>query len=212
MLYVILIEPEIQGNIGAIARAMKNFALKNLILINPKCNHLNNESKRRAKHAQDILKKTKVKPFSYLKQFDYLIGTTAKIGRDYNIPRIPITPEQLSQKLSTIKNKSKKNQKIAIVFGREGPGLTNQEILMCDFIVSIPSSKKYFTLNISHAASIIFYELFKKQKTTTISHITPISKKDKQQILKMMNQVLNKLPFATKEKKTNTKNSMEKSH
>ena len=156
MLSIVLIEPSTPGNIGFIARAMKNFGLKDLILINPKC-ELKKEAIWYAKHAKDIIKKSKTKPFSYLKKFDYLIGTTAIIGSDYNIPRSPLTPKQLASELSKI-NLKKTN--IALIFGREGSGLNNKEIQMCDFIVTIPTSKKYPTMNISHSASISVFATF----------------------------------------------------
>lgn len=198
MLTVVLIEPEIQGNIGAIARVMANFGLNDLVIINPKC-EIGNEAIARAKHAKSLLKKAKIKDFSYLKKFDYLIATTAVIGTDYNIPRSPLSPEQLAEKL-------KSRGKIAILFGREGTGLRNKEILKCDFVVTIPSYKKYRTLNISHAASIIFYELFKKsKKQKSTSHIVFASKIEKDIILKKINEILDKLPFATKDKKQTQK-------
>ena len=93
MIYIVLIEPEIEGNIGAIARSMKNFGLKNLILINPKADHTSDEARCRAKHAQDILDNIKIKDISFLKTMDNVFGTTAKLGTEYNIPRTPITPE-----------------------------------------------------------------------------------------------------------------------
>ena len=107
MISVILIEPETPGNIGAIARVMKNFEFNELVLINPKCKHLSKEALDRSTHAKSILKKAKVKKINYLKQFDYLIATTAKLGTDYNIPRSPITPEQLGDKLSKLNSKLK---------------------------------------------------------------------------------------------------------
>jgi len=193
MIYVVLIEPETEGNIGAIARAMKNFALTNLVLVAPKCNHLSERALVRSKHAKQILKKAKVlKDFEELKQFDYIIGTTAIMGTDYNIPRVALTPEQLAQKIKG------KKQKIALVFGREGNGLSNQEIKKCDIIVNIPSSPKYKTLNLSHAATIIFYELF---KTKPQKEFELASKKDKEVLLNMINTHLNKFKFTTKHKK-----------
>ena len=63
MISTILIEPETPGNIGAIARSMKNFDLKNLILINPKCGHLDKEALDRATHAKEILKNAIIKCF-----------------------------------------------------------------------------------------------------------------------------------------------------
>lgn len=197
MISIVLIEPSVPGNIGFIARAMKNFNLKDLILINPKC-ELKKEAIWYAKHAKDIVKKSKVKTFSYLKKFDYLIGTTAIIGSDYNIPRSPLTPKLLAKELSKISKKTK----IALIFGREGSGLNNKEIQMCDLIVTIPTSKKYPTMNISHSASIIFYELFQtlaKEKIT--DHITPASKIDKDVTYKLIKELCDQVKFQTQQKK-----------
>lgn len=202
MISVILIEPETPGNIGAIARVMKNFEFNDLVLINPKCKHLSKEALDRSTHAKSILKKAKVKKINYLKTFDYLIATTAKLGTDYNIPRSPVTPDQLADKLSSISLKLK----IGLLIGREGTGLNNNEISKCDFIVTIPSSKKYPTLNVSHATSIILYEIFKKQdKNKSNSHIIPATKKEKEVMMGYFNKVLNTIKFTTKEKKQTQK-------
>jgi len=196
MISIVCIETETSGNIGAIARVMKNFDLNKLVLINPKCDHLSKEAMDRATHAKEILRKAKVeKDFSVLSKFDYVIATTAKLGTDYNIPRVPISPSDLGENINFKK-------KVALVIGREGNGLTNDEILKCDFVVTIPSSKKYATLNISHACAILFYELFRASGKTTVSeHIPTASKRDKDQIMKILEQVLDKMQFATVEKK-----------
>ena len=197
MIYVVLIEPEMAENVGFTARAMKNFGLKELVLINPKCKL--DKAVKTAKHAKDILKKAKIKKIDYLNKFDYLIGTTSKLGTDYNIPRSPLTASQLAEKIN-------KKNKIAVLFGREGTGLTNKEILKCDFVVTIPASRKYSALNISHAASIIFYELFKRAKEKKSDfHIIAAKKKEKDILLKNINKILNKIKFSTKEKKETQK-------
>jgi TrmH family RNA methyltransferase len=199
MITTILIEPENEGNVGAIARIMKNFDFKNLILINPKCNHLSKEALSRAKHGKDVLRNAEIKNIDSLKEFDYLIATTAILGTDYNIPRSPITPEELSDKLRKI---NVKKLKIGLIIGREGIGLKNKEIKKCDFIVTIPTSKKYPTMNISHAVSIILYEIFKKQRNEKINeHIIFATKKEKDVILNYIKKILDKMDFTTKEKK-----------
>lgn len=187
MISIILVEPKNSGNLGAVARAMANFGYSKLILVNPKCNHLSQTARNRAKWAQDVLKKAKV--VKKIPKMDTLVATTARIGTDYNIPRSPITPKQLS---SVCKGK------IGILFGRESSGLTNEEILKADFVVTIPSFKKYPVINLSHSVSIILYELSKEDHT---SHILLASKADKDQLMKMLNSVLKKMDFKTKEKK-----------
>jgi len=100
MITIVLIEPENPGNIGAIARAMANFNLKKLLLINPKANHLCEEARNRAVHAQEVLEKAVVADFTALRKFDCTIATTALMGTDYNIPRSPLTPRELAQSIS----------------------------------------------------------------------------------------------------------------
>ena len=199
MVSIVLVGPETPGNIGAVARSMKNFDLKELVLVAPKCDHLSKESLERASHAKDILKKAKIMNFKDLDRFDYKIATTAILGTDYNIPRSPLSPEELGKLIA-------KKSRTALLIGRESHGLTNKEIGSCDFVVTIPSSKKYPTINVSHAAAILFYELFKSSgKETTTSHFKPASGKDKETILKSFDKLFDKIEFATPDKKQTQK-------
>ena len=193
MVSVVLVEPENEGNLGAVARAMANFGFSNLILVNPKCNHLSQEARNRAKWGNDVLKNAKKKTWKSILKIHTTVATTSKLGNDYNIPRSPITPEQLQDVL-------KKKKDIAIVFGRESSGLTNEEVEECDFVCAIPSSKKYPALNLSHAVAIVLYELAKSREHIS-SHIVFASKSEKDQLLKLLKQSLKKMEFKTAEKK-----------
>ena len=179
MIHVVLMEPEHPANIGAVARIMKNFGFKKLVLVNPKCN-INEDSHNLAKNAQDVLNNAKIA--NSIEGFDYVIGTTAIIGNDYNIPRTPLSPKELAEKLSQVKEKQ-----IALLFGRESAGLSNEEIKDCDFIVNIPSANDYTTLNLSHAVGVLLYEIFIKE---SYSKHTPIGANEKTQILKMLDNSL----------------------
>jgi TrmH family RNA methyltransferase len=170
---------------------MANFGFSKLILVNPKCNHLSQTARNRAKWGNNVLKKAKVAKF--IPKMQTLVATTAKIGTDYNIPRSPISPAKLS---------SIAKGNVGMIFGRESSGLTNDEIKQADFVVTIPASKKYPVMNLSHSVSIILYELSKQDHT---SHIQLASKAEKQQILKLLNKTLNKLKFATASKKQTQK-------
>lgn len=187
MISIVLIEPENPGNIGAIARIMANFSFNDLIIINPKCDHLCSEAIARSKHALPVLENAKVCTWEYLKNFDAIVGTTAKLGTDYNIPRSPLSP----------KNLPILPEKTALLFGRESSGLTNDEINICDFIVTIPSKSKYPVLNLSHAVAILLYEL--ADKPDLEEKYIPASAVEKKQILKMIDEVLDKYPFDKKE-------------
>jgi TrmH family RNA methyltransferase len=211
---VILIEPENAGNTGAICRVMKNFNFENLLLVGPKFDTNSQDLRNRAKWANDlvdnieVIKKYDSKILKKLrKNFDYLIATTARIGRDYNVLRSPITPIQLAERLSeleinTSKKSKKKNIDIGIVMGREGSGLNNEEIELMDFSVTIPTSKKYGTMNLSHATTIILYEIFKKiSEESIISHINPISEPEKKQLMKLLDETMDKMHFLNEKKK-----------
>ncbi len=190
MINVILIEPQFEGNIGAIARSMKNFGHHNLILVNPVC-EIKEETRCRAKHANDIIDNVKI--VDSIPEMDYYIGTSCKNGNDYNIPRNPVTAKELKQIIPKMGN-------IGLVFGRESSGLTNKELEMCDFLVTIPTNKEYNSMNLSHAVTILLYELSELE-----NNVTPISGNEKKQLLKLVDESLNKLDFATPSKKNTQK-------
>ncbi len=153
---IVLVEPEHEGNIGSIARLMKNFDIKELWLVKPKVT-LGLEASVYAVNAQEILSSAKTVSTleDALAEVDLIIGTTAKVGwSTRNVLRTPIDPKLLSQQISTQRGQ------VALLFGRESKGLTNRELDLCDTLVTIPSSSIYRTLNVSAAAGIIFYELF----------------------------------------------------
>lgn len=154
---VVLVEPESAGNIGAVARSMKNFNLSDLCIVNPKTS-LTLEARALAMHGYDVL--TRAKKVKTLKQglrgLDLVVGTSAIAATSTsNLARIPVTPFELAQRVGVFKGK------VGILFGRESSGLSNEEVEVCDFIVTIPASRKYNVLNIASAASIMFYELFR---------------------------------------------------
>ncbi|MBI2545743.1 TrmJ/YjtD family RNA methyltransferase [Candidatus Woesearchaeota archaeon] len=195
---VAMMEPEYPDNLGYIARAMKNFDFNKLILVAPKAKKDSVNAVMKAKYAKDILERAVLmKDMQELKQnFDYIIGTTAVLGTDYNIPRLPLAPPVLAEKIVGIKGK------LCILLGRDGSGLTNKEIEQCDFLVTIPTSREYKTLNIAHAAAIIFYEIAKKSnEDSIISHIKPITAKEKEVIMKLVDEVISSTQFTTEGQK-----------
>jgi len=195
MISIILVEPENPGNIGAVARVMANFDQLDLVLLNPKADHLDGSAIARSMHAKDTLKKAKI--IKNLEGFDTLIATTAKLGNDYNLPRTPLFPSQLADKLNGL------DSRIGIVFGRESCGLTNEEVQQCDFLMTIPTSVSYWALNLSHAVGIVCYELFKSHGETRISkRYKPISGIEKDVILKKVDDILDQFNFKTPEMKT----------
>lgn len=192
---VILVEPEYEENIGLIARAAKNFGLTDLWLVNPKANYLSDKAISRAMHARDLLENARL--FESLENAlccaDFSAATTAIASKDKKIARNAITPKQLAE------NFRGTNATLAIVFGRESSGLTNKEIEQCDFIVNIPSSRIYRTLNVSHAAAIILYELFtcKQRRSFAVA-----DKNTKQIMVKLFEQLAKELKAIRNKKAT----------
>ncbi|MFH1234961.1 MAG: TrmJ/YjtD family RNA methyltransferase [Candidatus Diapherotrites archaeon] len=159
---VVLVGCEYGENLGLVARAMKNFGLKSLALVEPKVDKAGDSAVSRAMHAKEILKKARVfgSLDEALKGVDFAVATTARSSKNEGSGRKAVSLELFAEKYR------QSNAKIAIVFGRESNGLTNSEIGKCDFIVSIPASREYGVLNLSHAAALVFYELFGKKPKT----------------------------------------------
>ena len=154
---VVLVQPEKEGNIGSIARAMRNFSLTDLYLVLPQT-AIGDEAYRYATRGREILEKAcVVKSLSEaLKGIDLVVGTTAIVSRSpSNLLRIALNPEQVSRRLV------ESTGSVALLFGRESSGLNNSELQRCDVVVNIPASEDYNVLNVAMAASIVFYELFK---------------------------------------------------
>jgi len=185
---IVLVQSEHASNIGSIARIMKNFDFKQLVIFNPiekKENILCRTTEGYAMHGKDVLynstiitnisKINHVRELSdYLKKFDLIFGTTAKGSNYQNIKRQPLFPHELNLPVS------KKLLNIAILFGKESRGLTNEEIKLADIVIRIPTGNIYQTLNISQACGIICYEIFKQTHNVSIGQgIKPILLADK---------------------------------
>lgn len=179
-------EPENSGNIGAIARVMKNFGFSRLVLIDPKVK-IDSDAKNRAKHAQDVLRNATIADKKILNCYDQLIATTAKTGTDYNVNRSPLSSREFATHAS---------KNAGLLIGREGIGLTNDEIEMCHIVVTIPASSKYATLNISHALAILLYEL----SAHKLKDIELASKKDMDILRRQIEESVERTDYAKNRK------------
>jgi len=155
MFTLVLVEPESDGNIGFVSRAMKNFGLKDLVLVKPKA-PLGEEIKAYSMHGYDVYEQSKIEnSIAFLKSFDIIVGFTANVKYGAKILRDPVPARDLIKNLGPAGTRN-----IALVFGRESRGLTNEELAMCDIVSTIPADSAYPTMNLSHAVSIVLYELF----------------------------------------------------
>ena len=151
---IVLVEPQIPENIGAVARAMNNMGLRRLLLVRPKNCDLTRILKMAKGSSIDIVEEME----SYdnlmdaLGPFGYVVGTTARLGSR----RPALTePRQLAGDLVSISQ----NNRVAILFGPEDRGLSNEHLKYCQSIATIPTSQ-FSSLNLAHAVLILCYEIY----------------------------------------------------
>ncbi|MCQ4333323.1 RNA methyltransferase [Natronomonas sp. F2-12] len=153
---VAVVGAETPGNVGTIARSMKNFGLAELYLVDPPELDPDGEAYGFAGHArEDVLPNAETVPFEYLVENFYTVACTATTNQDATSHvRYPfLEPAELAGKLAEV------DADVCVVFGRERVGLTNEELAELDRICSIPASGEYPVLNLAQAATIVLYEL-----------------------------------------------------
>ena len=169
----ILHKPQLSENIGACARAIKNFNFNKLLLVNPKPIFPNDKILATSVGAKDIIKNAKI--FSNLEQslnkIDILIATSVRF-RNKNIKHISLYDL----------DKIDFSKKIGFLFGSEASGLSNNEVSYADYTLQIPSNKKFKSLNLSHSLIIIAQVVsgfisIKKEKFKKSKKITYATKK-----------------------------------
>ena len=153
---IAVMEPKYQVNLGYIARVSKNFGVKRLMLINPRCNYRGKEAIKYSKHARDLLQRARI--CRSIKDIDrgFIVGTTGiwhKTGNAfYNLYGLDRIGKMAMRAASA-------GRKTIILLGRDDTGLTKEELRSCDATVSIETDKDYPVLNISHALAIILHAL-----------------------------------------------------
>ncbi|CAD6876864.1 RNA methyltransferase [Methylomonas fluvii] len=151
---VVLVETSHPGNIGAVARAMKNMQMDQLRLVSPKC-FPHADATARASGADDVLRSATV--FDSLQDAiadcQVVLGSSA---RDRTISWPSLTARQTAEKWVG----ALPEQNIALVFGRENSGLKNHELDLCHYLLRIPCNTEYSSLNLAAAVQVVCYELF----------------------------------------------------
>lgn len=152
---IILVETTHAGNIGAVARAMKTMGLSDLSLVAP-CAYKTYECYARASGAGELIDAAATHPSlrEAVSDVGLVIGTSARL-RSLAWPQLP--PGEAAQKLATASCQGK----VAVVFGRERSGLSNEELALCSSLLIIPSSETFSSLNLAAAVQIVSYELMR---------------------------------------------------
>ncbi len=194
----ILHKPQLSENIGACARAIKNFSFKKLILINPKPIFPNDKIFATSVGAKNIINQSKVYENieKALKDIDIVIATSARF-RNKNIEHI---------NLDDLKKIDFK-KKVGFLFGSEASGLSNEEVSYANYTLQIPSNSEFKSLNLSHSLIIIAQVVssITKMRTKPFQKSKKIKSASKKEIQSMINLCLSNLEdinfFKPKEKK-----------
>ncbi|WP_295844254.1 RNA methyltransferase [uncultured Xanthomonas sp.] len=150
----VLVGTQHPGNIGAAARAMKTMGLSRLVLVAPEC-ELETEAYRRSAGAEDLLQQAPVLPAlaDAVADCRLVLGCTARSRR---VSLEELLPADAAQRLTAT---STEPAEVALVFGRERTGLTNEELQLCHAAVHIPSDPAFSSLNLAAAVQVLAYEL-----------------------------------------------------
>ncbi len=156
---MVLVEPNHPGNIGAAARALKVMGLCELAVVNPE-RFPDPQAEWRAAGAQDVLEATTV----YASLDDAIADCHWVVGTSTRQRRIPWplkSAEEIAHE-AIARQSQDPNSRIAILFGREASGLTNDELQKCHCHLQIPAHPDYPSLNLAMAVQVVGYELFKQ--------------------------------------------------
>ncbi len=154
---IILVEPQMGENIGMVARAMANFGLADLRLVNPRDGWPNEKAQAAASKADHVIEGTRV--FGTLEEaiadLNFVYATTARSRDNYKPVRSPVFAA------GNLRNRFRAGEATGILFGRERWGLTNEEVALADEIVTFPVNPAFASLNIAQAVLLMSYEWMK---------------------------------------------------
>jgi len=152
---IVLVRPSRPGNIGAAARAIKNMGLSRLVLVRP-TDPLSPDAYTMAYGAHDVLERAKAYDTlgSALARTRYVVGMTARTHKGYG------KPQRLDGAVPDILSRARRHS-VAILFGTESSGLANDEIALCQSLVTIPADRAHGSLNLAQAVIVVAYELMR---------------------------------------------------
>lgn len=193
---IVLVGTEFPENIGSVARGMKNMGLRELILINP-VPYKRLEAYALAHKSESIIDNAQVYDDlrEALSPFAFIVGTTQRVrGRHYPL----YTPREIAKEVKRIGSK----KKIALVFGRESKGLTNEELRNCHLVSTISIAVKQPAVNLAQAVMIYCYELYQQildEKKVEIFKWDLAANKEVQYMYQHLGSCLNVIKFHPKD-------------
>ena len=188
---VILVEPQLAENVGMAARAMKNCALSELRLVNPREDHLSPKALSASSNSEEILQNAKIFPSTTAAVADlqYVLATTAR-HRDQT--KLVYNADAGA---AAVAAKLERGEKCGLMFGPERTGLRNEDVCLADAIINVPLNPEHCSLNLSQAVLLVGYEFYKTQigrvAPQMVTNHTEIAAKEK--VLLFCRHIENKL-------------------
>lgn len=156
MVRVVLVGTEGEINLGFIARLAVNFLVDEVYLVSPQVDPFSSEVRRFAARGESVVDKFRIvnNLDEALQGVELSVCTSSIVGQPSDVLRHPVTVREFVEKIAP------RYKSLAVVFGRESVGLTRDELSKCHLLLYIPANPEYPVLNLSHAVSIILYELW----------------------------------------------------
>tara|TARA_B100000700_G_scaffold51106_1_gene54366 strand:- start:1836 stop:2564 length:729 start_codon:yes stop_codon:yes gene_type:complete len=197
----VLVKPQIGENIGAAARSIKNFGFSKITIIDPRDGWPNDKAQATSVGAYDILDKAKIfnETRDALKKLNIVFSFSAR-KRDINKRFISL--ETFIKIL-----KKKRDLNVGLMFGPEASGLSNKDLSYSNYVVTIPSSKNFRSLNLSHSIAIVAFEIFKlltKKKTKKKTKFNVAKKAEINKVLDLLYKYLDNKNFFSPQQKRNS--------
>ncbi len=189
-LSLVLVRPKEDGNVGAAARAARNFGVSELVLVSPRAS-LGEEARRRAMGGIALLKGARRAADlpTAVEKSDLVVGTTdLAFGRSTAYLRRTVSPERLGEIVGTVEGS------VALVFGPEDNGLSREELGRCDLLVHVPARREFPTLNLSHAVAVVLYAVHRAQgpanpESTPAPDVTVLNGHEKEILLERIGEL-----------------------
>jgi len=192
-IHFVLVNTTHAGNIGAVARVMKNMSIKNLTLVSCTDSAPSSDAFATASGAYDVVNNAKetARLEEALQKMVMAVGTSGRLGKKRITAHVPeaVIPEFMEKA---------QIGPVACVFGRESRGLTNEEMKLCTHHLIIPSDREFASLNVAHAAAIVGYEIFKMASRPVgyqVRTFQPASVNTREKMYEQMERVLTHAGF-----------------
>ncbi len=168
--HIILVRPRFAANVGAVARVMRNFGMDQLVLVNPEADKNDSRALRMATHSVEILEQAAVVGTlsEAVAECGLVAGTSSRTGGLFR--KQAVGPPE---KIMPLFVEAMAERPVALVFGPEDNGLSNEEIAQCHYLIQIPTEPVHPSLNLAQAVAICLYELHKNCQSSTSSPESP---------------------------------------